>query len=134
MQTMQPDQTPPPHSFLKPTAMKLPAPKIGAWNWSSNKEAGGNGIHKSTIMGQKSADVLALCVETDAGKVSALSEATQALMKQDVKLSDADKARYGRIYKDIAGLQRAAEDSCRAELGIDPAVQQVFHEFGAGRK
>ncbi|MDR2689918.1 MAG: hypothetical protein LBB76_09200, partial [Azoarcus sp.] len=63
-----------------------------------------------------------------------LSEATQALMKQDAKLSDAEKTRYGRAYKEASRLQREAEDGCRAELGIDPAVQRVFHEFGAGRK
>jgi hypothetical protein len=39
-------------------------------------------------------------------------------MKQDAKLSDAEKTRYGRAYKEASRLQREAEDGCRAELGI----------------
>jgi hypothetical protein len=66
-------------------------------------------------------------------KAVALSEAIEA-MTSDAKLSDADKARHGRTYKDLGKLQREAEDGCRKELGIDPAVQRVFQGLGTKRR
>jgi hypothetical protein len=64
----------------------------------------------------------------------ALSEATRAMMAQNTKVSEADKQRYARTYKEAGKLQQEAEDACRAELGIDPAVQRVFQGFGTKRK
>jgi hypothetical protein len=65
--------------------------------------------------------------------VAALSEAIEA-MTSEAKLSDADRARHGRTYKDVGKLQREAEDDCRKELGIDPAVQRVFQGLGTRRR
>jgi hypothetical protein len=62
-----------------------------------------------------------------------LSEAAQVLTAEEVKVSDADKLRYARAYKAAGKLQQEAEDSCRAEQGIDPSVRRVFQGLGAKR-
>jgi hypothetical protein len=73
----------------------------------------------------------------DPQKASELSDATEAVMEhrdRGARLSDAEKAQYGRAYRDAATLQREAEDGCRRELGIDPAVKRLFSGLGHKRK
>lgn len=59
-----------------------------------------------------------------------LGDAVVALNEATRKLSDAEKEKYGRAYKQAAKLQKEAEDGCRKELGIDPSVTRLFSGLG----
>jgi hypothetical protein len=62
-----------------------------------------------------------------------LAEAMTALNTATKKLSQAEKEKYGRAYKEAERLQQESEDGCRKELGIDPSVKRLFSGFGAGK-
>jgi hypothetical protein len=62
-----------------------------------------------------------------------LAEATMALNTATEKLGEAEKAKYGRAYKEAEKFQREAEDDCRKELSIDPSVKRLFEGFGGGK-
>ena len=54
----------------------------------------------------------------------ALADATVALTTK--KLSEAEKEKHERAYKEAEKLQQEAEDGCRKELGIAPSVKRLF--------